>query len=232
MQIARSAVGRESERVKVLVVGASGMVGQGVLRECLAAPDVSAVLALVRAPTPAPPPKLRELVCADFTALTPLEAELSGVAACFYCAGVSSFRMTESAYAHVTYDLTLAVARTLVRLNPGSTFVYVSGAGTDSSERGPSMWARVKGRTENALLALPWQAYMFRPAVIRPVDGIVSKTPVYRLLYAALAPILPVVQRLLPNQVTSTRQVGRAMLAVARHGTTQRILETRDINAL
>ena len=218
--------------MKVLVVGASGMVGQGVLRECLAAADVSAVLSLVRAPTPTRHAKLRELVCADFTDLKPVETELTGLSACFYCAGVSSFRMTESAYAQVTYDLTLSVARTRVRLNPGLTVVYVSGAGTDSSERGRSMWARVKGRTENALLALPCRAYMFRPGAIRPVDGIVSKTRMYRLLYALTAPLLPLVERLLPNQVTTTRQVGRAMLAVARHGAPQRILETKDINAL
>jgi hypothetical protein len=221
-----------SRAMKVLLFGASGMVGQGVLRECLAAADVTAVVSVVRAPTGVRHPKLRELVLADLARLEAVEAELRGCAACFLCIGVSSFGMAADAYERVTYDLTLALARAVVRLNPGLTLVYVSGAGTDSSERGRSRWARVKGRTENALLALPCNAYMFRPAGIRPVDGVVSKTALYRAFYWVTKPLLPLLGPLLPRYLTTTRQMGRAMLAVARHGASQRVLDTADINAL
>lgn len=218
--------------MKILLLGASGMVGQGVLRESLAAPDVTEVVSLVRSPTGIAAPRLTECVLADFRDIGSLADRLRGLDACFYCAGISSFRVPEERYTAVTYDLTLAIARALCALNPSLTFIYVSGAGTDATGRGRSMWARVKGRTENALLALPCHAFMFRPGLIRPVDGIVSKTAVYRLAYALLAPVLPLLERSLPALITSTRQVGRAMLAVARHGATNPILETRDINAL
>ena len=218
--------------MKILLLGASGMVGQGVLRECLEAADVTELVSLVRTPTGARDPKLREIVLADFRDLGGLGPSLSNLTACFYCAGVSSFRMTEVNYSAVTYDLTVAVAGALCRWNPGLTLIYVSGAGTDSTERGRSMWARVKGRTENALLALPCRAYMFRPGIIRPTDGTVSKTAVYRFFYAFLSPVTPILERALPDLVTNTRQVGRAMLGVARHGAAKRILETRDINSL
>lgn len=184
------------------------------------------------APSGVRDPKLQELVLADFRELDAVEASLRNLSACFYCAGVSAFRLTEADYAAVTYDLTLRVASALCRWNPGLTLIYVSGAGTDASERGRSMWARIKGRTENALLALPCHAYMFRPGIIRPVDGIVSKTAVYRFVYAFLSPLTPLLERTLPYLVTNTRQVGRAMLAIARHGGAKRTLETRDINAL
>ncbi len=218
--------------MRILLLGASGMVGQGVLRECLAAAVVTEIVSLVRSPTGVRDPKVRELVLADFGGIGALEPSLRDLTACFYCAGVSSFRMTEAAYAAVTYDLTVGLASALCAWNPGFTLIYVSGAGTDSSERGRSMWARVKGRTENALLALPCRAFMFRPGMIRPGDGIVSKTAVYRFLYALLAPLTPLLERAFPDRVTNTAQVGRAMLAIARHGAAQRILETRDINAL
>jgi uncharacterized protein YbjT (DUF2867 family) len=218
--------------MRILVLGASGMVGQGVLRECLAADDVEAIVSLGRRPCGTVHPKLRELQVAELQDLRAVEPELRGLHACFYCAGVSAVGMSEADYARVTYDLTLAVARALVRLNAALTFVYVSGAGTDSSERGRTMWARVKGATENALLALPCQSYMFRPALIRPVDGIVSRTRVYRVFYRLTSPILPLLERYLPRYVTTTRQVGRAMLAVARHGAPRRVLENADINAL
>jgi uncharacterized protein YbjT (DUF2867 family) len=218
--------------VKVLLFGASGMVGQGVLRECLAAPDVTAVVSVVRTATGVRHPKLQELAVADLSRLEPVASELQGCAACFYCIGVSSFGMTASEYERVTYDLTLAVAQTVVRLNPGLTLVYVSGAGTDSSERGRSRWARVKGRTENALLSLPCRAYMFRPAGIRPVDGVVSKTALYRAFYSVTKPLLPLLGAVLPRYLTTTRQVGHAMLEVARHGVAKRVLDTADINAL
>jgi uncharacterized protein YbjT (DUF2867 family) len=140
--------------------------------------------------------------------------------------------MKEADYERITYGLTLAAAETLSRLNPGMTFIYVSGAGTDSSGQGRVMWARVKGRTENALLRLPLKAYMFRPGIIQPLDGIQSKTPSYRVLYRFAKPLLPLLRWALPNHVLSTREVGQAMLAVARRGYKKRILETRDIRRM
>jgi uncharacterized protein YbjT (DUF2867 family) len=217
----------------VLIFGATGMVGQGVLRECLRAPDVARVVTVGRAATGQSHPKLREVVAGDLSDLSAHEPALAGFGACFFCLGVSALGMSEAAYARVTHDLTLAVARTLARLNPAMTFVYVSGAGTDSTERGRVMWARVKGRTENALLALPFgAAYMFRPGVIQPLHGIRSKTRAYRIGYALLAPVMPLLRRVAPNVITTTEQVGRAMLAVVRQGYPKAILEQADINAL
>lgn len=209
------------------------MIGQGVLRECLLDGDVREVLSIVRSPTGQHDPKLRELVHEDFLDFSPIEPQLSGFDACFFCLGVSSAGMSEEPYTRVTYDITLAAARAVATRSPGVTFVYVSGMGTDSSERGRTMWARVKGKTENALLRLPIAAaYMFRPAAVVPMHGVRSKTKLYRWLYAATGPILPLLYASLPRFVTTTEQVGRAMLAVARRGASKRILENRDINAL
>jgi len=219
--------------VKVILFGATGMIGQGVLRECLRDPQVERVLSVGRSTAGQKHPKLAELVRADLADLAPIEPELAGYDACFFCLGVSSAGMTEEAYRHVTHDLTLAAARTLVRLGPGMTFVYVSGAGTDSTEQGRSMWARVKGQTENALLKLPFKAaYMFRPGYIQPLHGATSRTPAYRALYAVMAPLYPLWKRLLPKYVTTTEQLGRAMLQVARHGAPKQVLESLDIDQL
>jgi uncharacterized protein YbjT (DUF2867 family) len=219
--------------MKVIVFGATGMVGQGVLRECLRDPDVTGVLVIGRKTVGTTHPKLIERVLPDLADLSSIETDLAGAGACFFCLGVSAAGLREDTYRRITYDLTLAVARTLVRLNPGMTFVYVSGAGTDSTEKGRAMWARVKGATENALLALPFKsAVMFRPGVIQPLDGIRSSTRLYRWLYTALAPFMGLLKRLFPNQITTTRLVGRAMLAVAKLAAPQRFLENRDINAL
>lgn len=217
--------------MNVLLFGASGMVGQGVLRECLLDPEVTSVRSVVRRPTGVRDEKLREIVHPDFLDFSPIESDLSGLDACFFCSGVSSSGMSEPDYRRVTREQTLAAANALARLNPGMTFVYVSGAGTDASEKGRTMWARVKGETENALLRLPFRAAcMFRPGVIQPLHGIRSKTRLYRVLYALLAPVLPLLRRFLPGSVTTTEQVGRAMIAVAKHGAPKPILETSDIN--
>ncbi len=219
--------------MKVILFGATGMVGQGVLRECLLAPDVERVLAVGRKPTGQRHDKLREIVTGDLFELGPHGAELNGFDACFFCLGPSSAGMSESAYRRVTKDLTLSVAELLARLDPGMTFVYVSGAGTDSTERGRSMWARVKGETENALLRLPFKAaYMFRPAYIQPVHGITSRTRWYRVAYAVVGPLYPVWKAIFPRWVTTTERIGRAMLAAARRGAPKPVLETPDINAL
>ena len=219
--------------MKVILFGATGMVGQGVLRECLHDGEVESVLAIVRSATGERHPKLQELVHPDFFDFSEIGPRLSGYDACFFCLGVSSAGRTEDEYRRVTYDITLAAAKALVERNPAMVFVYVSGAGTDGTERGRSMWARVKGRTENALLAMPFRgAYMFRPAVIRPGTGITSKTRSYRVLYALLRPLLPALRALFPGYVTTTEEVGRAMLAVAKRGASKRILENTDIVAL
>lgn len=218
--------------MKILLFGATGMVGQGVLRECLLDPDVESVLAVGRRASGASYAKLRELVAPNLHDLSPHAAELTGFDACFFCLGASSAGMSEADYRRVTKDLTLAVAGVLARLSP-RMFVYVSGAGTDSTEHGRSMWARVKGETENALLRLPFAAaYMFRPGYIQPVHGITSKTSLYRAMYAVVSPLFPMLNRLFPNQVTTTERVGRAMLAVAKRGAPKKVLETCDLNAL
>jgi uncharacterized protein YbjT (DUF2867 family) len=219
--------------MNVLLLGATGMVGQGVLRECLLASDVDRVTTLGRTPTGQQHARLEELVHPNLFDLSPIEHRLTGFDACFFCLGVSSAGMSEQEYTVVTHDMTVSIARTLVRLDAGMTFVYVSGAGTYSSEHGRSMWARVKGRTENALLRLPFKAaFMFRPGAIMPLHGVRSKTALYRAAYFALTPMYPLVKRLAPNAVTTSEQVARAMLQVARHGYPSPVLETADINAL
>ena len=207
------------------------MVGQGVLKECLLNPAVETILSVARRTTGQQHPKLREIAHQDFTDFSLIETALSGYDACFFCLGVSSIGMSEADYRRVTYDFTLAAARTLARLNPNMTFIYVSGASTDSTGQGSTMWARVKGQTENALFQLPFKAaYAFRPAYIQPLDGIVPKTAWLRALYAVAAPLYPVWKALFPKYVTTTTQIGRAMIHVARAGAPKRVLENRDIN--
>ncbi|GIH16451.1 epimerase [Rugosimonospora africana] len=218
--------------MKVIVFGATGMLGQGVLRECLLDDQIERVLTVGRTPTGRQHPKLTELVRDDLTDFAPVEDQLTGYEACFFCLGVSSTGMNEDAYRRVTYDITVAAGQTLARLNPGSTFVYVSGQGTDSTERGRTMWARVKGRTENALLAMPLETYLFRPGYIQPMHGATSKTTLYRLLYRVTTPFYPVLRRVAPRHVTTTERVGRAMINVAKTGAPQRILENPDINSV
>jgi uncharacterized protein YbjT (DUF2867 family) len=218
--------------MKVVLFGATGMIGQGVLRECLLDPEVERVLAVGRSASGQKHEKLSDLVRPDLTSYGGAEAELSGYDACFFCLGVSSAGMSEADYQRVTFDLTLAAAEVLARLDPGMTFVYVSGAGTDSTEKGGSMWARVKGKTENALLALPFKAaYMFRPGFIQPLHGIKSRTALYRAVYALSTPLVPLVRAVAPGWVTTTEQLGRAMISVAKRGAPTRVLEVKDILA-
>jgi uncharacterized protein YbjT (DUF2867 family) len=218
--------------MKVLIFGATGMVGQGVLRQCLAAPDVTVVQTVGRSATGIHHPKLREVVRKDLFDLAPAADELAGFDACFFCLGVSSFRMPEAEYTRLTYDLTLAIAQVLAPVNPGMTFVYVSGTGTDGSERGRIMWARVKGRTENALRRIGFGAvYLFRPGMIVPMHGERPRAAAYQWLYPALGPLLPVLRRLFPASVVTTEIMGRAMLNVVRRGYPHPVLEPRDIDA-
>jgi uncharacterized protein YbjT (DUF2867 family) len=223
---------KQESLMKVLVFGATGMVGQAAVLECLRDPDVELVVSVGRTATRILDPKLREIMHANMADLSSIETQLAGFDACIYCLGVASTGMSEADYNHITYGFTLATGEALSHINPGMPFIYVSGSGTDSSERGAMMWARVKGRTENALLRLPLKAWMFRPGFIEPMDGIRSKTPRYRVFYFLLKPVLPFLRAAIPGKIVSTREIGRAMLSVARHGYPRRILETKDIRAL
>jgi uncharacterized protein YbjT (DUF2867 family) len=219
--------------VKVILFGATGMVGQGVLRECLLDERVERLLSIGRAKAGAESPKLTEIVQRDLFDFAPIEDRFAGFDACFFCLGASSAGMKAEEYERITYGITIAAAETLVRVNPQMIFVYVSGVGTDSSERGRSMWARVKGRTENALLRLPFRAsYMFRPGFIEPLHGIRSRTGAYRVLYAIGSPLMPVLRLIFPGSILTTEQIARAMIAVAAKGASRNILEPRDILVL
>jgi uncharacterized protein YbjT (DUF2867 family) len=219
--------------MNVLIFGATGMIGQGVLRECLLDAGVQLVITVGRTATGVQHPKLREIVQRDLWNYSSIETELSGLDACFFCLGVSAAGMQEADYERVTYGIAMAAAESLFRLNPQMTFVYVSGAGTDSSEQGRMMWARVKGKTENALMRLPFKAvYLFRPGFIQPLHGARSKTAVYRVFYVLLKPVLPMLRWAFPDSILTTEQIGRAMLAVVRKGSPKRILESRDIRAI
>ena len=217
--------------MKVLVFGASGMIGQGVMRECVNDATVTSVVAVGRSPSGVQAPKVRDLIVKDLSKLSVVERELTGFDACFFSLGVTAMGLTEAQYTAITYDLTLSVARTLAKLNPNMAFLYVSGQSTDSTEKGSVMWARVKGRTENALLALPIRTYMMRPGAIIPKDGIRSRTGWYNLFYTLATPFTPLLE-LATGSVTTTRKLGRAMITVARTRPEQRAFETRDINGL
>lgn len=207
------------------------MVGQGALRECLLDPGIEKVLSIGRGSTGQTNPKLHEIVQPDVANLAPIEDQLRGYDACIFTLGVSSLGMKEPEYRRITCDLTLSVARALLALHPQMTFVYISGMNTDAN--GSSMWARVKGETENALLAMPFKAaYMFRPGFIQPMHGIKSKTPLYQIPYAILGPFNVLILKMFPKYATSTEVLGRALIKAARSGAPKRILESQDINAL
>jgi uncharacterized protein YbjT (DUF2867 family) len=215
----------------VIIFGATGMIGGGVLRECLLDDGVERVLVVGRSKTGKTDGKLHELVVPDLTYYTAVAGELGGYDACFFCLGISSAGMDEASYRRVTYDIAVAAARALVAANPTMTFVFVSGAGTDATSK--TMWARVKGETEKAILDLPFaRKYAFRPAFVRPMHGVTSRTRAYRVLYAVTRPVMPVLSALAPRYVTTTERIGRAMLSVARKGSSKAILESGDINAV
>jgi uncharacterized protein YbjT (DUF2867 family) len=219
--------------MKVILFGATGMVGQGVLRECLLDPGVDSVLAVGRSPSGQSHPKLRELAHDNFTEFSAIAPQLAGYDACFFCLGVSSVGMDEERYRHLTHDITMAAATTLARLNPGMVFTYVTGRSTDSTEQGPMMWARIKGKTENDLLKLPFKAaYMFRPAGIQPLHGVKSKTAWVQAIYVVATPLLSYLTRVAPKYMTTSEQLGRAMIKVARDGYPKPVLESEDINAI
>jgi uncharacterized protein YbjT (DUF2867 family) len=214
--------------MKVILFGATGMVGQGVLRECLRDDGVESVLVVGRNTTGLIHPKLRELILKDMFEFSAARVDLQGYDACFFCLGVSVAGMNEADYTQLTYDLTLGWAHTLAEINPAMTFVYVSGAGTG----GKAMWAQVKGRTEDALLALFPSAYMVRLGALRAMHGEVSKTRWTRIAYTVFRPLLPLLWAIAPGTVINTEELGRAMIRVARQGAPKRVLESRDLRAL
>jgi len=218
--------------MKVIIFGATGMIGQGVLRESLLDSNVELVQTVGRTASAAPHPKLRAIVHSDLWHYETIETNLSGFDACFFCLGVSASGLNEEEYKRITYAMTMAAADVLCRLSPRMTFIYVSGTGADSSERGLVMWARIKGKTENALLKMPFTAYIFRPGMIEPLDGIQSKTKSYRLFYKIGKPLLPLLRKIFPNHVLTTKEIGRAMLTVARDGYPKRVMESADIRAV
>ncbi len=222
---------RPPQGMKVILFGATGMIGEGALIECLDDPEVGQVLAVVRRPTGRSHPKLVELIHQDFADYSGVEEQLSGYDACLFCLGISAGGMSEADYRRITYDFALAAGEALVRLNPAMRLCFVSGSGTDASSQ--QMWARVKGETEDALLKLPWRsAHMFRPAGIQPLKGVRSGVTSYRVMYAVLGWSLPLLRALLPAYVTTSVILGRALIHVARDGDERTILEGADINAV
>lgn len=219
--------------MRVLIFGATGMVGQGVLRECLLDPDVELVQTIGRTATGESHPKLRDVVYQDLWNYSSIEDQLRGFDACFFCLGVASAGQTEEAYTRVTYGISVAAGEILSRLNPQMTFIFVSGAGADSSEKGSVMWTRVKGKAENALLRMPFKAvYVFRPGIIEPMFGAKSKTAAYRVFYTLAKPLMPVFHWMIPNQIMTTQQIGLAMLALTKKSSSQRIFGSKEIRAL
>lgn len=218
--------------MKVIILGSTGMVGKGVLLECLNDPDIEKVLVVNRQSCNITNAKLFEIIHNDFFNLSDIKEQIKGYDACFFCLGISSAGLSEEKYTKITYDLTMVFAQIMVELNPESIFCYVSGVGTDSSEKGRTMWARVKGKTENALLALPFKAsYMFRPGYIQPGKGIRSKTALYRIFYIVLTPLYFLLKPF-KGLVTNTKSLSKAMINVAKKGSNKNILGVRDINML
>jgi len=216
-------------KIKTIITGVTGMVGEGVLHECLLHPEVESVLVINRKPCGVKHKKLKEIIHKDFSDLSSIENQLSGYNACYFCAGVSSVGKKEDEYKRITYDLTINFADTLVKLNPDMTFCYVSGVGTDSTEKGRSMWARVKGKTENDLLKLGFKdAYMFRPGYIQPTKGLKNSYKIYKIF----APFYPVLKTLFPKYVVSLEEIGQAMINVTLDGSEKKILECKDISHL
>jgi uncharacterized protein YbjT (DUF2867 family) len=227
------AMGKRNKELKVILFGATGMIGSGVLQSCLDDPGVKKVLVLGRSSCGRQDPKMKEVLHSDFFDLRPLAKHLKGYNTCLFPLGVTSVGLNEEQYSRVTYDLTLATAQALLKANPGMSFCYVSGQATDSSEKGPVMWARVKGRIENKLLSMRFKpAVMLRPAAIIPMKGIRSKTFWYQAMYSTLGPLLKLMLPVFPGFVTTSERVGRAMLKAARGEAGKPVLESVDINLL
>lgn len=219
-------------KIKPILFGSTGMIGQGVLLECLESPDVESILVVNRRQGGLQHGKLKEVIHADFQDFSALSSMFAGYDTCFFCLGVSAVGLSEEEYHKITYDIVTKAAGTMLKANPGSTFCYISGAGADSSEKGKMMWARVKGKTENALLSMPFRAsYMFRPGYIQPMKGIRSRTRLYNMVYFVFKPLYFLLKAF-KSLVTNTGTLGRAMIRAGAYGYTRRILESTDINIL
>ncbi len=215
--------------IRTIITGVTGMVGEGVMHECLENPRVEAVLVINRKPCGVSHPKLKEIIHQDFFNFSAIENQLSGYNACYFCLGVSSIGMKETEYFKKTYTLTLHVAHTLSRLNQDMTFCYVSGAGTDSTEKGKSMWARVKGKTENDIFALPFkQSFAFRPGYIHPTKGLKRVHNFYKYMTW----MYPLLLKLFPNTVSTLKEIGLAMIAVTEKGYEKKVVDPNDIRIL
>jgi len=216
----------ELKKIKVIITGSTGMVGEGVLHECLKHPTVESILVINRRPCGVTHEKLKEIIHSDFYNLTPIQVQLTGYDAIYFCMGVSSVGMKETDYKRITYNLTMHFADTLYQLNPDITFTYVSGSGTDSSENGRIMWARVKGKTENDLIKKFKNAYVFRPGYIQPTKGLKNTYRIYRFT----GPFYPILKTLFPKYVCTLEDLGKAMLQCTLSGYEKQILENRDIS--
>ena len=217
------------QELKVIITGATGMVGEGVLHECLSNPDVKKILLINRKPSGVGLPKVDEIIHQDFQDISPIADELQGYNACFFCVGISSVGVPEKEYFAKTYTLTMEFAKSFSRINPDSTFCYISGAGTDSSEKGRIRWARVKGKTENDLMKLPFKAiYNFRPAYLHPTKGLQNTSKYYHYISF----LYPVLKRLMPGYVSTLQDLGTAMINAASKGYDKSVLEVTDINAV
>ncbi len=220
---------QQQTKIKAIITGTTGMVGEGVLHECLLHDDVEQVLVINRRPCGVTHPKLKEIIHADFHNLFPIQELLSGYNACFFCLGVSSFGMKEPEYYRLTYTLTMNMAELLIKQNPDMTFCYISGASTDSTEKGRMMWARVKGKTEKDLMKLPFQqVYNFRPGVIEPTKGLKNTLPYYKYF----GWLLPVIKTISPNYISSLHEIGLAMIHAVTKGYDKQVLEVKDIKLL
>jgi uncharacterized protein YbjT (DUF2867 family) len=215
---------------KVIITGATGMIGKGVLLECLDHDAISEVLVIGRNSIGMNHPKLKEMIHGDFSNFSSVKSQLTGYDACFFCLGISASGLNEEQYKHITYDYTLALARTLFEINPQMTFNYVSGQGTDSSEKSRMMWARVKGKTENDLLKMGFkQAFMFRPGMIIPLRGIKSRTKSYQFMYDYFMWLVKLTKAVSPNSVVDTTQLGLAMINSMLRGYSEKIIRPKDI---
>ena len=219
-------------KIKPIIFGSTGMIGQGVLRECLIDPEVESVLLVNRRPSGNKDPKIKEVIHKDFSDFSSLGNIVKDYNACFFSLGITSVGLSEEEYYKTTFELTIKVAEMLVRYNKNITFCYISGQGTDSSEKGKIMWARVKGKTENALLKMPFKnAYMIRPGYIQPRNGIRSRTKLYNIVYFFFTPLYYILKPF-KSIVTDTRSLGKAMISLAKNGYNKMLIEVPDINKL
>lgn len=215
--------------MKVIVFGATGMVGQAVVQECLLEDRVTSVLIVGRSSAGVSDPKVEELIHGDFLDFSSVATELTGYDACFFCLGVSAAGMSEPAYRRVTYFMTMAAARELAERNAKMRFLYISGAGTDSTEHGRTMWARIKGETENAVLSLPFEGYALRPGYIQPMHGVQSRNKLYRNIYRVTGRLYPALARVAPKYFIASDELALAMINIAANGSEKRILESSDL---